>query len=366
MKQQGNERTPPYPLTALEPLSEGPLVSLVIPVFNEERFIGALLNSLAAQTYPASSLEVIVADGGSTDGTRKIVARAQVAGTPAVTLVENRARHTAEGLNAGIAASHGDVIIILGAHALVDTAFVAESVRALRGTGAAAAGGVLEARGEGPVGAAIAAALSSPFGVGDARFRFATSPGYVDTVAFAAYRRECFDVLGGFDEGRQHAEDDFFNYRIRAAGGRVFLTPAIRSVYYTREALVPLARQYFSYGRAKGRSALEAPGSIRPRHLVPALTVLTTGALAAASLVSGLARWALGTAGAAYLALSATSAYRSNRRRGTGGLAPLTMLAFATVHVSYGVGTLVGAGRAWVGRRLTSSRVAGPGSRGVA
>ncbi len=339
-------------LGQLQPLPPEPMVSVVIPALNEERYIGALLDSLAAQTYPAAGFEVIIADGGSADATRAIVAAAST-GPMTVRLVENPGRTTPHGLNAGIAAATGDVVIILGAHALVDPGFVEANVEALRQTNAAAAGGPIETRGEGRMATAIASALSHPFGVGDARFRFATEPAFVDTIAFAAYRRECFDLLGGFDTDRQYAEDDFFNYRIRQAGGRLYLTPAVKSFYFARSGLRPLIRQYFAYGRAKGKAAVEEPRSIRPRHLAPAAAVTVGGALLAASLFVPVARIALLVAGGLYAALALYSTRRAAARRDARPLAPLVAALFPVIHVSYGLGTLLGAARRAYGTAVT-------------
>ena len=339
------------PLASLPPLPPLPLVSVVIPALNEARHIGALLDSLEAQTYPTGAFEVIVADGGSTDGTREIVAEASRCWKARLQLIDNPAHRTPQGLNTGIAAARGQVIVTLGAHSLVDARFIEESVSALQQSGAAAAGGVIEARGEGRVATAIAAALSHPFGVGDARFRFAKEPAYVDTIAFAAYRRECFDLLGGFDTDRQFAEDDFFNFRVRAAGGRLYLSPAVRSVYYTRTQLRPLIKQYFAYGRAKGRSSVEVPASIQPRHLVPAATVAGGALLLAASSVARPARWMLALGTGAYGAMAVYSATTSAARRHDRKLAPVIGAVLPVVHASYGMGTLAGAAKALWARR---------------
>lgn len=339
-------RSPQGALSALPPLPPQPFVSIVIPALNEEQYIGALLESLDAQTYPAESYEAIVADAASTDTTREIVTAAAARWRASLRLVDNPERRTPEGLNAGVAASRGEVIIILGAHCLADTRFIEESVRALQRTGAAAAGGVIEARGEGRTASAIAAALSHPFGVGDARFRYATEPGYVDTIAYAAYRRECFDVIGGFDTDRHLAVDDFFNFRIREAGGRLYLTPSVKSVYFTRTGLVPLMRQYFGYGRAKGRAAVQVPASVRPRHPVPAATIILGSLLFAASFVSRHARLLFVIGSLAYAGLDLASARTAAERRGNPSLGPVVAGVFPLVHLSYGVGTIVGAASA--------------------
>ena len=320
-----------------------PFVSVVIPALNEERYIGPCLDSLVAQDYPAAHIEVLVADGGSADRTRDIIAGIAASAPFPIRIVENPERRTPQGLNAGVRESRGDVIIILGAHALAAPAFISASVTALCETGAAAAGGPIETRGEGNVAEAIAAALSHPFGVGDARFRYASEPAFVDTIAFAAYRRECFDMLGGFDIDRDKAEDDFFNYRIRRAGGRLYLTPAVHSVYFARASLASVARQYFGYGRAKGRAAIDEPRSIQPRHLAPLAMVLGGALLSLLCLVSVAARFLVVALGGLYLAAAAFAALRSASRRGKRTLAPITAIVFPIVHVAYGVGTAVGA-----------------------
>lgn len=284
-----------------------------------------------------------MADGGSTDATRTIVGRMGAEGAP-VRLVDNPGRTTPHGLNAGARNATGDIVIIFGAHAVPGPGFVTANVEALRRTGAAATGGPIETVGEGRRAGAIAAALSHPFGVGDARFRFSSEAGYVDTIAFAAYRRECFAVVGGFDPTREKAEDDYFNYAIRKAGGRLYLDPAIRSTYFGRSRFGPVARQYFAYGKAKGLTAVAEPGALRMRHLVPAVTVVA-GALLALGCITPRGRVVFAGAAGLYGTLAVASAIRSGRRRGSVSLAPITALAFPVIHASYGLGTLVGVTR---------------------
>ena len=167
-------------------------------------------------------------------------------------LVENPRRITVAGLNEGMAASRGDCWIIIGAHSKVRADFVRESVDALKRTGAACVGGPIETIGEGSVGMAIAAAMSSPFGVGNAKFRYSEVEGEVDTVPFGCYHRKVWEVLGGFDESVDGADEDSYNSRLVEAGGKIWLTPAIRSSYFPRRTFPALARQYREYGAAKG------------------------------------------------------------------------------------------------------------------
>lgn len=260
-----------------------------------------------------------------------------------ITLVDNPGRAAPSGFNTGLKHATGDVLIIFSAHAVADTAFVRANVEALRETNAAAVGGPIDTQGSGELGQAIAAAVSHPFGVGNARFRYSDEPGYVDTIAFAAYRRECFDVIGGFRLDRVLAVDDFFNYEIRREGGRLWLTPEIKSTYYSRSTVTKLAKQYFGYGKAKGRTMTETPDTILPRHLVPAAAVAGGATLAVLGLLFRPARRTLIRASSAYLGLSMFAAKRACDRRAGDAKPPLVAAMFAVIHATYGVGTILGA-----------------------
>jgi GT2 family glycosyltransferase len=207
-----------------------PLVSVVIAVRNEAPHLPGCLTALARQTYPRDRLEIIVADGRSTDGSADVARRFD--GCLPLHVIENPERVTPAGFNHAIRVARGDVVIILGARSVVAPDFVEQSVAALRRTGADAVGGVVESvppRGRaGATARAIALALRSPFGVGDARYRHGTREQEVDTVNYGAYRRDVFARVGLFDPALAWVEDDEFNYRLRAAGGRLVLSPAIR------------------------------------------------------------------------------------------------------------------------------------------
>lgn len=252
-------------------LPERPLVSIVIPALNEERYIVPLLESLAAQDYGADGMEVLVADGGSTDATRRLVQEFE-SPFARLALVENPRRITAAGLNAGMDEARGDCWIILGAHSSVRPDFVRQSVEGLQRTGAACVGGPIETIGHGPTGRAIAAAMSTPIGVGNARFRYSHEQAEVDTVPFGCYHRRVWEVVGRFDEDIPAADDDNYNARIREAGGRIVLIPEIRSTYYSRDSYRALGRQYYQYGKAKGMLFRQGR-RLEPRHFVPAAAV---------------------------------------------------------------------------------------------
>ena len=315
-----------------------PLVSIVIPCLNEENYIVALLDSLAAQDYGADGLEVLVADGGSTDRTRALVA-AYPSTFRRLELVENPRRITVAGLNEGMDAARGDCWIIIGAHSKVRGDFVRESVAALQRTGAACVGGPIETIGEGTVGTAIAAAMSSPFGVGNARFRYAKTEGEVDTVPFGCYHRKVWEVVGRFDESVDGADEDSYNARLIEAGGRIWLTPAIRSSYYPRRTLKALAKQYWEYGAAKG-TLLARGRPLQPRHFAPAAMVAGGPALWLLGRFSTRARWLLRLFAAVYLGGGMLMASRAAAKNGANPA--LTFAAMSTMHLTYGAGFLAG------------------------
>ncbi|MGE5594861.1 MAG: glycosyltransferase family 2 protein [Hyphomicrobiales bacterium] len=321
------------------PLPERPLVSIVIPCLNEEDYITDLLDSLAAQDYGPDGIEVIVADGGSTDRTRDLV-REYRSPFRRLELVDNPKRITVGGLNAGMDAATGDCWVIIGAHSVVRSDFVRASVEALHRTGAACVGGPIETVGQGTMGKAIAAAMSSPFGVGNARFRYADTEGEVDTVPFGCYHRRVWEVVGRFDESVDGADEDSYNARLIEAGGRIVLVPSIRSTYYPRRTLKALAKQYWEYGAAKG-TLLARGRPLQPRHFAPAAMVAGGPLLALLGRFSRTARWLLRLLAVVYLAGGLFTARQAARKHGANAL--LTFAAMATMHVTYGAGFIAGA-----------------------
>jgi glycosyltransferase involved in cell wall biosynthesis len=336
-------------LSADRPTSDLPFVSVIVPVRNEEGFIGPCLQALAQQDYPREAFEVIVLDGESTDRT---MAEAQVAaqelGVPDAFLT-NRNRTTASGLNLGLSVARGSIIVRVDGHTLVDPHFISASVKVLEESGAEAVGGPIRTVGRGPVGQAIALAVSSPFGVGDAAFRHAQEEQETDTVAFAAYRREVFDRIGRFDETIDKGEDDEFNYRLRDSGGRILLTPEIGCVYYARSSYTGLARQYWNYGLAKAQVLHKHPGRWRWRHFVPSTLVAALASTLALGATDRRFTPLFGMVAGLYAGFCALAALRIAARGRHWRLVHLIGLAFPAVHLPAGAGLLAGL---WRARRL--------------
>ena len=320
-----------------------PFVSVVIPVFNEERYIEACLDSVLGQDYPADRYEVIVADGGSTDRTRAIVESA-AALHPSLRLIDNPGRTQAHGLNLGILASRGEYIARQDGHAEWSHHHLRRSIELLVETGADNVGGRVDGEASTAIGRAIACAMRSPFGVGGARFRYSNRLEELPTVFPGTFRRSAFERVGLFDEAYPPHEDYELNQRIRQTGGRVLFSPDIPTRYHVRESIGALGRQYFRYGRAKVRVARASPGVIRPYHLAaPALVALvpTLGLLAPT-------RWGRRiAAGCATLYAGACLAAGVKASTGEATAVRARVPAiFPVLHVAWGAGFWVGVAEA--------------------
>lgn len=263
-----------------------PCVSVIVPCYNEEATIQLLLEAIDAQTYPRQDIEVIIADGMSSDRTRQRIAEFQARHPDlAVRIVDNSRRNIPAGLNCAIQAARGEIIIRLDAHCMPHTDYFAGCISALEQGKGDNVGGVweIQAGGTSWQARAIAVAAAHPLGVGDARYRYTETAQQVDTVPFGAYRRSLVEKIGFYDENLLTNEDYEFNVRVRQSGGVIWLDPAIRSVYFARDTYTGLVRQYARYGYWKARMLRRYPGTLRWRQALPPAFVfsLTISALLA-------------------------------------------------------------------------------------
>jgi glycosyltransferase involved in cell wall biosynthesis len=307
---------------------------VVLPVLNEERHLSDAVTSVLAQDYPGS-LEVVLALGPSTDRTDEVAA-ALAAAEPRVRTVRNPTGRTPEGLNVAIAASRYPVVARVDGHAQLPRDYLRTAVELLERTQADNVGGVMWAEGVTDVERAIARAMTSKLGVGNARFHVGGEEGPADTVYLGVFRRTALERVGGYDPAFARAQDWEMNYRIRSTGGLVWFSPALRVTYRPRPSLGALARQYFHYGRWRREVMRRHPGSINLRYLAPptALVGFTGG------LVAGIAgvRWAF-VLPAGYVVLVIAGAVAIG-----GGLPLRSRLVLpavlATMHGSWGSGFL--------------------------
>ncbi|WP_434046195.1 MULTISPECIES: glycosyltransferase family 2 protein [Sorangium] len=325
---------------SLRPLAERPRCSIVIPCYNEERYIEDVLRGALRQRYPAELLEIFVVDGGSLDRTREIVARV-AAEDPRVTLLHNPARIQAAAMNIGIRRSRGEVIVRMDAHADYADDYVAASVAALRRTGALNAGGAARPRHRNGFQRALCAVLSSPLGVGGSAYRDPSREGFVESVFNGAFRREAFEIAGLYDPDAITNEDAELNQRIIEAGGAVYLSREIVAYYYPRSSFAALARQYFAYGAGRARTLRCRRRLLSLRPMLPFFLVTALALLALASALLPPARPALALASLAYAALVIAESLRL-ALRGSPRDFPLLCGIFPALHAAHGLGFWAG------------------------
>jgi succinoglycan biosynthesis protein ExoA len=320
-----------------------PLVSIIIPCYNEQATIRLLLDAIACQTFSLSEMEVIIADGLSSDRTREVVAEFhQEHPGLSLTVVYNPKRIIPSALNIALSVAKGNTIIRLDAHSIPQNDYVARCVKALEQGLGDNVGGVwqIQAGGPGWVSRSIAAAAAHPLGVGDARYRFTSQAGPVDTVPFGAFKRKLVERIGAFDETLLTNEDYEFNVRVRQHGGRVWLDPEIRSVYFARSSLRSLAQQYWRYGYWKARMLRRYPGTIRWRQALPPLFVVSLVGFLFLSLWFSFARLALAIEALLYLAALFVASLQIAFRQKDLSLLVGVPLAVITMHFSWASGFL--------------------------
>jgi glycosyltransferase involved in cell wall biosynthesis len=316
-----------------------PLVTILMPVRNEAAFLERSLGSVLLQDYPSDRLEILVLDGISDDRTREIVRKLQAQHSN-LALIDNPGRIVATGLNIGLKRARGTIIVRVDGHTEIASDYVSECVAALSRRRADNVGGRMTATGDGAFGSAVAIATSSPFGVGDAHFHYSDKEQWVDTVYLGAWPREVFERIGLFDEELVRDQDDEFNYRLRAAGGRILLVPSIRSLYTVRGSASRLWRQYFQYGYWKVRVLQKHFRQMKPRQFVPPIFVASLAALAIAAAASPLALGGLIAVSGLYFSVNIVASVAAARRRWR--LLALVAISFAILHFAYGTGFLAG------------------------
>ena len=318
-------------------------ISVIVPMYNEADHIAHLVADLAAQDFEGE-VEIIVADGASTDGSAAILeAAAQEAGLQ-VTIVPNPSRWVSPGLNACIGLCTGDLIVRIDCHSHYPQDYLRRSAEAAEETGAWAVGGVPTPVGHTAMERAVACALDGPFG-GAHWTKNGGRPERteVDNFYCGAFRPVAFEQAGLFDETLVRNQDDELNYRIRQSGGRLILDPAIRSEIVPRGDFRGLARQYYQYGVWKIPVMLKHQRVLSGRSLAPAGLVASLILLALVATRSSKARGLLAAETGLYAGAATAFAAQSIRRRGeTARLLPRVVASFPTMHLGYGIGLIAG------------------------
>lgn len=252
-------------------------VSVIIPCFNEERFIEDTVKAVLTQDYPGNLMEIMIADGQSTDGTIQILERLSSVHDN-IRIFENLNKTVPYAFNMCIPESKGEVIVIIGAHSEIPVNYVSTLVKYLYDLNAANVGGVLEtiAPDNSYKSMAIALACSSKIGMGNSHFRIGSSKiREVDTVPFGCYNKDIFDKVGLFDTELTRNQDDEFNSRVIKGGGKIFLIPELKLKYFSRNSYSKLWRMFHQYGLFKPLVGKKIGRPSTIRQLVPPLFVVS-------------------------------------------------------------------------------------------
>ena len=337
-------------------------VSVVMPVLNEEQHLEAAVESVLCQRH-GGQIEVVLALGPSSDRTNDVAARLS-AKDPRVRVVENPTGATASALNLAVAASTYPVVVRLDAHASLADDYISTAVAVLAETGADNVGGVMAAVGETEWESAVAAAMTSVFGVGSAAYHVGGEAGPSSSVYLGCFRRDALTRVNGFDEKFKRAQDWELNHRLRASGGLVWFTPDLAVRYRPRASVRALARQYFEYGRWRRAVMRSYPTTKSVRYLaapvVVAVLLIALGALLAGSVLAFVSTengvdssaWQIGSVSlpsalvigslvviATYLIGELTAGlYVARNQRWL--VRALTPVALLTMHISWGLGFL--------------------------
>ena len=320
-----------------------PKVSVIVPCYNEQTTIRLLLEALREQTFPCTDMEVIVSDGMSTDDTRGVIAAFQKDFPELdIRVVDNTLRSIPSAVNRAIESSRGEIIVRLDAHSKPYPDYVSNCVRAIEANLGDNVGGVWEIRPGARtwIAESIAVAAAHPLGVGDALYRHAKQAAEVDTVPFGSFRRGLIEKVGLFDESLLTNEDYEFNTRVRKAGGRIWLDPSIRSIYFARKTLPELARQYWRYGFWKWRMLRRYPNTLRWRQALPPLFVLGLLGLGLLSIFSPFFSFLFVGVILLYLSVLLAAGLHAGVRHRKPYLVFGLPLAIPVMHITWGAGLL--------------------------
>lgn len=320
-------------------------VSVIIPVRNEEKYIDKCIESVLRQDFRKADMELILVDGDSEDKTVEIIERFADQ-YKFIKLLKNPQQTVQHALNIGIKNAVGEYIVRMDAHSEYADDYISKCVEYLEKTGAENVGGPMIAKGKTQIQNVVAAAYHSPFALGGGKFHDEAYEGYADTVYLGAFRRETLLKLGLYDERLPCNEDDDLNFRLVESGGKVFIAPKIKSVYYPRASYTELFKQYFRYGFWKVAVIKKHKKPARLSHLVPAAFVAF---LILSSILSYFSKLADDISSLVLLLYFALSLYFSLKNTRVTSLADKLRLVWVhfILHTAYGLGFLCGIFKFW-------------------
>lgn len=313
-------------------------VSVIVPLYNEERYIKDFIVSLANQTFPMEQMEWILVDGKSTDNTVGIIRSFLEDKKYPIVLLHNEKRKTPYALNMAIERASGDYIIRLDAHASYDCNYIERCVYYLDTTDADNVGGVAQTVASGFVGEAISKMLSTKFGVGGSDFRIGNGNRYVDTVPFGAFRKEVFERVGLFNTKLLRSEDNDMNSRIRESGGKIWLSEDIKFKYFCRDTVKGILKMGLQNGNALFFTLRENSKAMSLRHFIPFLFLISLLVMPVISVFLPIFWWAFLAELSLYLLLDIYFSFVTIK---PARLGLVTIWLYPLFHIVYGFGSLL-------------------------
>lgn len=316
-------------------------VSVIVPVYNEEKYIESCIDSILNQDYDFNKMELIFVDGNSNDKTKEIISNKLAKKIISYKILENPRRLTPVSMNIGIKSASNEIIIRLDAHSEYPKNYISKCVYYLNNTEADNVGCLFDTQGKGTIGKCIENVLKSKFGVGNSGFRINSKSGYVETVPYGTFRKELFYRIGYFNEELIRSEDNDFNYRIIKNGGKIYLFNDISIIYHPRNTLKSLSKMAYQNGKWVLYTNYLTPGSMKIRHFIPMAFVL--GLLGGIFCV--LFEWKLLTnifllCIYIYLFINICFTIKHIYKNGLAQL--LCFVIYPLFHISYGIGTIFG------------------------
>ena len=315
-----------------------------MPVLNEENYLEAAVLAILSQDYEGP-IQVVLALGPSTDRSNEVAARI-IAGDSRVSSVQNRTGRTPEGLNAALAATTQEIVVRVDAHSELSDGYIRLAVETLLRTGADNVGGIMGAHGVTKFEKAVAAAMTSPLGVGSASFHTGGNEGPTETVYLGVFKRSALERVGGYDPAFTRAQDWEMNYRIRTTGGTIWFNPDLFVTYRPRPNVFKLAKQYFEYGSWRHEVMRRHPDTRRTKSALRYFAPPVAVALIVIGKILGSIGFLMGNAliwgyifPLGYLALTLVSSLTLVKRARTGALwLPIVLM---TMQMSWGIGFLI-------------------------
>ena len=321
---------------------ESNFITSIIVVRNEEDYIEICLRSLIEQDYPNSKYEIIIVDGDSDDKTldliNKTIQQYDKHNLPNIRIMNNPKRNLASGWNIAIQNAVGEYTVRIDAHSKANKDFISKSMETMQNVkDACCVGGLLTTKSLTPTGETISKVLSSPFGIGNSKFRYSSKAQYTDTVAFGLYRKSIFEKVGYFDETLARNQDNNMHARIRNSGGKFYFNPDIKCVYYSRDSCKKMIKQAYLNGKWNIITAKINRSAVSIRHLVPLAFVISLILLISLSLINKYFIYLLFLELIAYVLCAIIFALKKTRNL----IEVIKMIVlYFSLHISYGIGSL--------------------------